>query len=229
MPILDLPTEPAIVGEDILFAPTFATMLFPRNEVRREQWFAAAMAHSYSDRMRAGAPPEVLSLFHGWIGLLWELPQSPQRVFADGLLRIHRGVLAGYVLSYLLLTALHYPQHCKVERAKAFIVRFPLPGDDQVSESLIEKSWAEFKSVSHLWAAQSEVMQRSKAEIASDKEWLEALGLAEAFRRMGEQARVLIPAEMWTVPEGRAPQVPAPGVPALPPERLSFLETEFPV
>lgn len=228
MPVLDFPIEPTTTGENLLFGPVFSAMLFPRDEIARLQWFSAAMAGTYADYYAANAPHEILSMFHSWIAVLWTLPQSPQRVHADGMAKIPRGLLAGRVLLYLLIAARHHPQHCKVERMQALVAEYPLPGSARIGEGLVGKAWAEFKTVSHLWAAAISVVQ-AKEELwgIDDAAFLEVLALAEGLRREGETARILTKSKMWTAPEGRVPEH-QPTVPPLSPDYLAFLETSFP-
>jgi hypothetical protein len=226
VPVLDLP-EAAIEGDHIVPGATLAAMLYPADKRGQDHWFAAAMVGAFVDRKRQGASPEVLSLYHDWMAIAWDLKQGPRRVMQDGLVRMKRGLLAGYVLKYLVVTARHHPKHCSVEKAKVFTVEFP-PWGHKVSESLVEKSWAEFKTVSHFWAAMHEMIPLSDpGGLTEDTAWLGILGVAEAYRRKGEEARVLVASKMWTVPEGRAPEAEL-VVSPLPEGYLAFMDSMFP-
>jgi hypothetical protein len=229
VPVLDLPEGPPILpGDMTLFSYTFPVMLYPRDERGRAHWSAAATIEACIERIEAGASPEILRHFYDSVRFVWNLNQAPRRIFEDGLARVHRGLLSGQVLQYLLVTTQHNQRHCRVERAKAFIAEYPLPGAQAASESLIEKAWAEFKTVSHLWAAQiAMVSATGHPDHQSDRAWIEVLGLAEEFRRQGQNARFLPPEEMWTVPAGLVPAKELP-IGRLNPERLSFLDSMFP-
>jgi hypothetical protein len=169
-----------------------------------------------------------LSAHHSWIAALWELPQAPRRVYADGEARVPRALSAGLLLTYLLSAAEHHPRHCKVERAKALVAEFPLPGGEKASESLIEKAWAEFKIVAHFWAAHIAVAHDMRANQLHDRQWCKTLGLADAFRVKAEKARILVPDEAWRVEDPRV-RPRRPKIEALTPDRLAFLDTSFPL
>ena len=228
MPVIDLPEEPPLPGANTLFGAIFAVMLYPRSEKQRSNWYAAHQAGAYAFWRQEGAPPEVLSDFHGWIGVLWELPQAPQRVFRDGMDRISRAGLSGHVLLYLLRMAQHHPQHCTVERATALVAKFAPRKGKTVSESLVQKSWAEFKPASHLWAAFAYLVATQKAPGTKNSEWLEFIGLAEDYRKAAADSRLLNRTDTWKAPKWC--EVPAVKLDINPLESkmLAFLDRYFP-
>jgi hypothetical protein len=229
VPVIDLPSEPPIPGANTYYYPVQAVMLYPRDEESRLHWFAAAMAASYSMWHSEGAALEVLSDFHGWIGVLWEFRQAPQRVYSDGMARVSRAALSGHVLLYLLRLARHHPRHCKVERAKALVVNFAPMEGETISESLVDKAWADFKPVSHMWAALDQLIRQEWVPDSNDNV-LRFLAQAEAIRADAESARLLDPAESWRVADGQ--DLPAIDPPiALPPlagDMVEYLERYFP-
>jgi len=224
MPILELPEESPIEGAVTLAFPILSAMLFPQEDeaMGRRQWRASAMAGSYSEWRRMGVQGPFLAEFHGWIADLWELPQAPRRIYQDGWARLKRASLSGGVLRFMLRLARHHPAHCKLERAKA-LVQDSFSGD-WPSESLLNKSWADFKAASHLWAAFLDKHPKGKNE-----QWIELLARAEAIRREAEAARVLNPLETWKAPEAMNIADIEIEVPPLPPELLAFLDREFPL
>src|SRR5436305_9303384 len=177
VPIIESPKGPIFTPATV-FLPTYAVMLYPRkrDERLRRLWYAAAMAREYAECRKAGAPEAVLSGFHAWIPDLWELRLSPERAYEDGMARIGRAGLSGTVLVHLLRLARYHPQHSKLERVKTLLVSEV--GGLRVSESLIEKLWAEFRSVSHLWASFSAQSPNDRA-----LEWLASIKRAVAYRR----------------------------------------------
>lgn len=226
MPVLELPEGPSTSpSEQLLFVATFSVMLYPRSEKARAYWIAATNLGGCLEQDEPVLPPELLES----IQVLWNSPQAPKRIISDGLARLYRGLLSGQVLLYLLVTMRHHQRHCKIERAKAFVAEYPLRGGPKVSESLIEKSWAEFKTVAHLWAAQMAfVSATGHPEHHSDEAWLPVLSLAEAFRERGQDARVLPAEQMWTVSDARVPRKSDLEIPPLPADRLAFLDSSFP-
>lgn len=229
VPDIELPIEPPIEGSNTYYFPVQAIMLYPRDEESRLHWYAAAMAGGYHYWQSAGAAPEVLSDFHGWIGVLWEFRQAPQRVYHDGMARISRAALSGHVLRYLMRLARHHPRHCKLERAKALVVEFAPREGETVSESLVDKAWADFKQVSHMWAAFDHLMSHGFRPDSNDNV-LVLLAYSEALRVEAENARLLTPGETYRVEEGQdLPEVdPAIDLPPLSADLLEFLEREFP-
>lgn len=227
MPVIDLPEEPPLPGANTLYFPIQSVMLYPRDETKRAQWFAAAMAQNYSSWRQDGASPDVLSDFHGWLGELWKFSQAPRRVFDDGMKRVSRAGLSGHVLIYLLRAARHHPEHCKFERIKAVMAQFVAAQGETVSESLVEKLWPEFKPVAHLWAALDQLVRTGGWVPELNSEVLRFLQLAETYRELGEQARILDPLTTWRAPAGvgRAEEPPTP---PLAEDILSFLNRDFP-
>ena len=196
-------------------------MLYPRDGRNRADWYAAAMVGAYHEKNQ-GAPPEA------WISALWELRQAPQRVYEDGMARISRADLSGHVLLYFLRLAEHHPRHCKLERAKALVVNFTARQGETISESLIDKLWAEFKTVSHLWAS-FELMIRRGWNPHSREEFLTFLGLAEFIRTQAEGARLVTPGDNWQLPEMHdMPAVTDPDLPPLAQDQAEFLDRDFP-
>ena len=177
-------------------------MLFPRDEKQRLHWLASALAHHYWDLKKRGANKQHLEWMHVCIADLWELPQAPRRVYDDGIERARRASLSGHVLTYLLRLALHHPAHCKVGCAKVLAGEFvKFATGEKVSESLIEKAWADFKVVSPLWASWHLFMGENQ-EIGApfdDQTFPFFLGTAEEFRKLGEGSRLLLPGEVWKV------------------------------
>jgi hypothetical protein len=204
LPIIDLPDERPLPGASTLYFPIQAVMLYPRDDERRLHWYAASMVGAYDDWRTQGAPEPVLSDFHGWIGILWHLKQAPKRVWQDGLARAPRAALSGLVLLYLLRLAQHHPGRCSLEHAKALVVGFaPREDDEVVSDSLVDKSWAEFKTVSHLWAAMTILSQDKSFPGTRNKDWVAFLGVAESLRESAESARLLDPRNSWKAPSDR--------------------------
>lgn len=226
MPIIDLPDEPPLPGANTFYFPIQAVMLYPRNDERRLQWYAASMAGAYDYWQAEGAPEPVLSYFHGWIGVLWHLKQAPKRVWEDGLARAPRAALSGLVLIYLLKMAQHHPERCSLENAKALVVGIAPREDEPVSESLVDKSWAEFKTVSHLWAAMTIMAQDVGFPGMRNEDWAAFLGVAEMLRQTAESARLLDARTTWKAPSDR--KIPTPdGPPEITPlsdEHLEFLD-----
>lgn len=229
MPTIDLPKEPPLPGANTFYFPIKAVMLYPRDEGRRDQWYAAAMAGSYHYWREHGAPPSILEDFHGWIGVLWEFKQAPHRVYRDGMARISRAALSGQVLMYLLRLHQHHPERCRLEQAKALVVEFAPREGASLSESLVTKVWAEFKTVSHLWATFLKAL-RDEAQPEDNAVWAAFLGAAEVVREAAEKARLLDPRETWKAPDGRGiprPENPPEFLP-LSDEMLEFLSQQFP-
>lgn len=176
-----------------------AVMLFPRDESVRLQWFASAMAGFYSEHREAGGTAEALAERHDWIRFLWAVRQSPKRVFSDGLKRCRRGATSGALLETLLQLAVHHPRHFELQRAIALI-------EDATSESLAKKAWAEFKRVSHLWAAftwSTETGEAPKDVDDAPAGWETMLCVAESYRLLAERHSVFGRGEAWrhTSPE----------------------------
>jgi hypothetical protein len=226
--VIDLPDEPPIPGASTYFFPVQAIMLYPREEERRLHWFAAAMAGAYHVWQSEGADPEVLSDFHAWIGVLWEFKQAPQRIYRDGMARISRAALSGHVLRYLIRLAKHHPKHCKLERAKALTVNFAPKKGDTVSESLVDKAWADFKAVSHMWALDEFIRRELRPD--SNDAVLMLLAHAEVIRGEAENARLLSPEETFCVAEGQALPAAEPPIEflPLPEDMVRFLDSTFP-
>lgn len=229
MPIIELPAEPPIPGANTYYFPVQAIMLYPRDEESRLHWFAAAMAGGYHYWQSEGAGPEILSDFHGWIGVLWEFRQSPQRVYRDGMDRISRAALSGHVLRYLIRLAKHHPLHCKLERAKALTINFAPKAGETISESLVNKAWADFKQVAHMWAAFDELIRRGLRPDSNDAV-LVLLAHSEAIRAEAESARLLSPDETYRVEDGQDLPAADPAIEFRPlsADMLNFLDREFP-
>lgn len=222
MPVFEEPKGP-LFSPASFFLHIYAVMLYPRqrNANDRRSWYAAAMAREYEVCRRIGAPPKILSDFHVWIPDLWELKQSPARVYEDGRERTARARQSGYMLLYLTSLALHTPRHCKVERVKTLLAsEFSGRG---VSESLLEKVWPEFQTVSHLWAS---LVVREK-EPDGALEWIAFMKTAEAFRRAAEDARILGSAKTWR-PEVASLYRGEEYIPPLTPDQIAFLDDQFP-
>jgi hypothetical protein len=192
MPVIDNAEGP-IFTPDTVTLPTYAVMLYPRNEDSRRRWYAAAMAREYAICQEAGAPQKVLSDFHTWIPDLWKLSLSPARTYQDGIAKVPRGGSSGYMLLHLLRTARHHTRHCRVDRVTALLVEFSERSGKPTSASLLEKSWAEFQTVSHLWL--SLLQQEQEQDVL--RNWLNFAQRAEAYRRAAEEARLLDPPETW--------------------------------
>jgi hypothetical protein len=229
VPIIELPGQALTPGASTSFVPIFAVMLYPKDETQREHFLAACMARSYWLWREADAPEHFLSDFHAWIGVLWELPLSPKRVFQDGLGRVRRASLSGRLLLYLLRLARHHQRHCTVERAKMLVSEFDRPKGKPVSESLAEKAWAEFKTVSHLWVALLNLTAaKNLPEVIDNEQCRLLLGNAEAIRKLAEGFLLLLPDETWRapereeIPERKFINRPLEG------EKLSFLDRYFP-
>jgi hypothetical protein len=206
-----------------------AVMLFPREteETERLQWQAAAMAGAYTEWQRVGAPEKTLIDFHPWISWLWELPQSPQRVYQDGHERTARAALSGHVLLRRLSLARHHPEHAKLERAKALVQQFA-GGGGSPSQSLIDKSWAHYKSASPLWAALVALVSRGRMPEAGNEEWLKFLAKAEAYRRAAEELRLFKPGATWEAPYHLSLPKAKAAISPLSEPMLSFLDEQFP-
>ncbi len=163
------------------------------------------MACVYVDWKKSGAPVSTLAAFHRWIPDLWALKQSPERVLRDGVKKSRRAVLSAFMLRHLLSLAIHCPRHCKLERARALVVEFAPPEGKSVSESLVEKVWAEFKTVAHLWATMEALYGtgdlRKLVQLLRDEDWLRLLIHAEACRRLAESHRLLDSALTWKAPD----------------------------
>jgi hypothetical protein len=230
MPVLDLPKDPPIAGANTLAYPIMSVMLFPQEEEAkgRRHWLACSAASAYVNWKQIGVHWSVLAEFHGWIGELWELPQSPKRVFQDGWARVRRAVLAGEMLKILLRLARHHPSHCSVERARALLQhRLQEKNPSKApSESLLAKAWPDFKTASHLWAAYLDCEHGLKGH---PEKWLKILSVSEAYRREAESTRLLKAIETWRT----ADDLPLPAseieVPPLPSEELAYLCRELPL
>jgi hypothetical protein len=227
MPILDLPKDPPIAGANTIAYPVVSHMLFPQEEdaKTRRQWYACAMAGAYVHWRRNEAPWTVLAEFHGWISELWELPQSPKRVFQDGWARVKRAGLAGEMLQILVRLARHHPIHCKVERARALLLYRRSHLAKPPSESLIEKAWPDFKSASPLWAA---YMDRDHNMTDRPGQWWRVLSVAEHYRREAESARLLRPSEAWRTPDDVELPLSILEIAPLTADELEFLDQQFP-
>jgi hypothetical protein len=220
VPVIDLPADLEFPGTDTYLYPVMSVMLYPRDADLRAQWLAVAM-------IRAHHAQEHDSLSYFPVGVLWTLKQVPRRVYSDGLARLSRAELSGHVLFYFLRLALNHHRHCKAERAKALVVNFSAaPTGETISESLVNKTWAEFKSVSHLWASLGQFL-RSGSEPISNTAISALLNRAEAIRLKAEAARLLTPGKSWQAPEGH--QVPVDiALPPLDDDQIAFLNQQFP-
>lgn len=226
MPVLDFPVLPPTPTGNTILLPVLAVMLYPQNAGRRESWLAAAMARAYAVGQQEGYPEERLREFHKYIAALWRLPLAPTRVFQDGASRIQRALLCGQMLRFLLSLAHHHQRHCTVERARLLTIEFIQP---QVSESLLEKAWPEFKPAVHLWSVIDEILGPDGIPNSSDERSLEIVGLAESCRRVAEEARLLDQREMWVAPKGSGTPPVEVVIQQLPKEMLAFLDRSFPV
>lgn len=241
MPFLELIGE-VREGADTYSAAVMSAMLFPREEEAEERrnWHAASIANSYSIWEKSGAPTEFLMPFHERLDdlwgpdELWKLPHSPVMIFKNGLGRSKRARYTGYTLAYLLRLAQHHPEHCRVEVAHA-LLREEFSRNDlkAPSESTLEKTWAAFKTVSHLWYARHIWHWRHKAQdvrnnVEDNADWRHLLSEAEGWRQLGERLRLLPPGEMWRTPEGFPLQPVSLEIAPLSPELLEFLNEQFP-
>lgn len=231
MPFLELAGE---VGEgvDTYSADVMSAMLFPREEEaeKRRNWRAASMVTSYRSWKRSGASPAFLARYHSWLDDLWTLPQSPKRVFEDGIRRSKRARLSGLILAYYLRLAQHHPEHCRVEKSLAVLreeFRRKVPGRRAPSESTLQKVWADFKMVSHLWHAHHMAVGVGK-DIDDNADWRLLLSVAEECRRVAESVRLLPSGKTWRAPEGFPLKLPRLEIEPLPPKLLEFLNREFP-
>jgi hypothetical protein len=226
MPVIDLPGEPAGNGWNNRALPVWSVMLFPQDQKGREFWLAAAMTWACSE-VQAGEDPRLrLQGFYEFAPALWKLPLAPARVFNDGLSRAPRANLCGFMLVQLLRLARHHQRHCRIERARLLVAEST---DPKVSESLLEKAWPEFKTVSHLWAAHVVAMARFPKEGSSDSWLLRHMGLAETLRREAEAARLLDATETWKLPELMELPVEGFTLRPLPDDEIQFLDRSFPV
>lgn len=226
MPVIDDAGGPQINAvRASISIPTEAVMLYPRDEKRRRLWQAAAMAREYAACRAVGASEETLRRFHTCIADLWEMQLSPARVYTDGQDRGERAALSGVVLLYLLRLDRYNPRHCKLERVKTLLVEFPMPGGRAPSGSLMEKSWAEFKNVSHFWA--SALRHTAPESDLPPLEWIAFLKRAEGLRRAAEEARLLNPSETWTHAADVIFRSEAELEP-LEPAKIAFLDSTFP-
>jgi len=218
--------------EDGPFLPVLAVMLYPgpTDAERRARWLAAKRLHRYELRRERSKAGDRVSVAAAWLHDLWNLNQAPQRTIQDGLGRMERASFAGLLLQHLLLLHRHCPRHCQVHRAIAAMQEIGERGGAKtISESLLEKSWARFQSVSHLWAAISRSgLTAENLPWRSAPSWISFLGLAEGIRVAAEDARILDPAETWRFPDGLAvPPVPV-RAPPMPRGLLKYLDSQFP-
>jgi hypothetical protein len=224
MPVIDLPREPAAQGWNSRALPVYAVMLFPEDQEGRESWLAAAMTWACT-QVQVGEDPRLrLQGFYEFAPALWRLPLAPKRVFNDGLKRARRASLCGQMLVYLLCMARHHKRHCRVERAKLLVAAFT----PKVSESLLTKAWPEFKTVSHLWAAQFAADAWFPKGTSSDSWLLRELGLAETFRKEAEEVRLLEGTDTWKLPELMELPVEGFTLRPLPDDEIQFLDRSFP-
>ncbi len=247
MPAISLPDPPTYFEVGSFAAPIMATMFYPRladGEKRQQEIAARAvrlfdrMSEEYTDEsIRKTAQVDALRVYGDTIGSLARLSDPPDRMETVNR-RARRASLSGKILRYLLRIAKNHPRYRGLDCAKALVqASYEEPrGDGSLekapSDSLIEKSWAEFKGASHLWAAflaYVEVGPQVGAQTpATDQEWVRFLEIAEGYRALAEEYRILSPSETWSAPEGLG-LTPVPvGLLPLYDDELSVLETYFP-
>ncbi len=204
-------------------------MLFPRDDEKRYQWMAAAMVGAYNYWREHGAPESVLSDFHGWLSATWEFKQSPQRVLEDGEKRTQRAALSGHILLRLIALARHHPERCKLEQAKEIVSQFAPRDGSSISNSLLNKVWAEFQGVSHLWATMVLKMKEEMEGAIENSFWAEFLGISEAIRKDALQSRLVSPDLVWEAPDQKdIPLIERVEVEPLPADMLDILQAHFP-
>ena len=200
LPILELPEKPS--DDDLVICGFLAlsAMLFPLEEEAKERrhFQAASMVMGAYRQFQARGETDQPFIYHEWISDLWELPQAPQRVWLDGNARAYRARLSGQLLGFLLRLARHHPEHYRVERAKALVQE--TFGPDAPSISLLDKTWASFKSVSPFWLSFEELPEGTFSSPETEVvDWLRVLARAEACRRSAESMRILKASETWRV------------------------------
>jgi hypothetical protein len=230
MPVIEFPSEGP--GSALFFNAMIAVMLFPQDDLGRRRWRAAAMARFVAERREAGLGTKLTGNVEELVATLGDLLQSPQAVHHAGLARGPRAVLTGGILTYLLRLAKHHPRHRKVHRAKALVIEARREIGSSVSESLLDKAWAEFKSVAPLWSAFIELAHDDAGNLAvpvpNNNNMLRMLSVAETCRAAAESARILKNWESWKAPETL--DLPSVGIDfeELPPKSISFLDSQFP-
>ncbi len=217
VPVLEL-------TDDSLTFPVLSVMLFPKTTEAesRQQWLAASMSMSASLWQTPSARRFISDNMDALISYLSSLRQSPGRTVEDGIKRAQRAHLSGWTLDFMLTLTAHHTKHRKIERANA-LVRENHP--KAPSESLLTKTWADFKSVSHLWLAYS----NTKGSLREGNTyWFKLLARAEAFRLRAEAARLLKASETWKTPDNLSLPSIEIEVPPLTQDMLTFLDRDFP-
>ena len=197
MPEIELPADTPLPGASTYSFPVLSYMLYPRlaDAERRRSWLAAAMAGAYVWwREQEGVTGPLLWEFHGWIADLWRLKIAPKQTYENGLIRGRRASWSAQMLAYLLTLDRFHPRHVRVERAKILTHEISVKKGASVSESQLEKVWAEFKPVSHLWLA---YRQLGRPGGAGNEEVIKRLAYAESLRLHAEDRRIFDPDEVW--------------------------------
>lgn len=205
----------------------WAVMYFPGNELRRRQYVAAVRASvTANSRMQLDEisgqvegvtlPAEDLAtLLNG--PSFSDLKREANALYAGGL-------IAGVMLRTTLSCAVHHRNLMGVNKAACIVGRMLREsGFANLGESKIKEKWSYFRPVAHLWAALICLEER----LASGQVE-EFLGLAEAYRAMGEgvfvprshKGPVLDPSQTWRIPPELAIQAVELSVPGLPSEYL---------
>jgi hypothetical protein len=142
---LPLPSEKESTDLFALF--TMSVMLFPNDEDMRGRWAQAMVAESLFEEFESGTMPNQAPSLRIW-KLLKRSREADAMRFA-AVKAAARGVTAGGVLTVALMFAAHLPRFASVNNAVQIVMR-----EQSRPRASVMSDWADYKSVSHLWAAQ---------------------------------------------------------------------------
>jgi hypothetical protein len=198
-----------------------ATMLFPNEEVLREQFLAVHLARYEESRAEETHTPIQLTRRH--LGLLMDAPSYADlgKIVAD---RTKQATIAGdmmaalYVMDYFRLPE---PSMNKAEFVAAEFSKKATYGDGSKiagSHPSILKAWNAYKDVAHLWAAYrinaAYAYAPSEKDVFSQQHFPTFLGIAAMLYQFGTsfiplRARprktILDVSEAWKLPVGIDP------------------------
>lgn len=215
MPLLNICTSPGqLAPAPLPSAAVSATMLFPNDEARREQFYAIEAVGLYK---QTGVPTEipwaVASALHDAV---------LEKNFDEDTEKARRsGETVGLLYRVFLQCMIHHDSFASLNAALAvtgrlverFKCRKTEPPDRPSSPSTLKQFWSSHKSVAHLWTA-----ARLDQENRDQQGWIgwrinndgltRMLAMSEYLRTLGENyfaygqtTPALDPSETWRPPE----------------------------
>ena len=199
-----------------LAASVFATMLYPDEDQEKHRLACAqSICLDWRARWEGGDTEDELPVVRRELSAVLDFAR---RVPFDKLMSLgNEGILAGEILKFVLLMHLDPSQDASVKKAVALVVKFK-----PVSERKLTSLWAQFKSVSHLWAAYNEQCYRFQLVgpewqmnvwLSSMKDPRPVLAIADHYRdwainhvpNRSRDARTLESSQTWRIPKTMGP------------------------